>query len=83
MAGKVKVPDGEKITISHGCKADHPIIAFTRATDGRYLGPGGGRSRGWPIRQRKISGARTRGEKRGAVYGADCPPNLRLGDAST
>ncbi|HEY5725963.1 MAG TPA: isocitrate/isopropylmalate family dehydrogenase, partial [Methylomirabilota bacterium] len=85
MAGKVKVPTGEKVTISHGKLhvPDHPIIAFI---EGDGTGPDI-----WAASvrvldaavalaykgRRKIAWAEVyAGEKAQAVYGADCPPNL-------
>jgi isocitrate dehydrogenase len=85
MPSRVKIPAGEKITISHGKLQvpDHPIIPFI---EGDGTGPDIWRasvrvldaaveqaSRG----RRKIAWAEVyAGEKAQAVYGADCPPNL-------
>jgi len=85
MAGRVKVPAGEKVAI-HGGKLqvpDHPIIAFI---EGDGTGPD---IWGAAVRvldaavaqaytgKRKIAWCETyAGEKARAVYGADCPPNL-------
>ena len=85
MTARVKIPAGEKITISHGKLQvpDHPIIAVHR---GRRHRP---RHLAASVRvldaaveqaykgRRKIAWAETyAGEKAQAVYGADCPPNL-------
>jgi isocitrate dehydrogenase len=85
MAGKVKIPAGEKVTISHGKLQvpDHPIIAFIEgdgtgpdiwAASVRVLDAAVAQSyKG----RRKIAWAEVyAGEKAQAVYGADCPPNL-------
>jgi isocitrate dehydrogenase len=85
MPSRVKIPAGEKVTISHGKLQvpDHPIIPFI---EGDGTGPDIWRasvrvldaaveqaSRG----RRKIAWAEVyAGEKAQAVYGADCPPNL-------
>jgi len=85
MAGKVRIPAGEKITIDHGKLRvpDHPIIAFI---EGDGTGPDIWRAavrvldaavehayRG----QKKIAWAEVyAGDKARAVYGVDCPPNL-------
>src|SRR5262245_9907683 len=85
MAGRVKIPAGERVTISHGKLQvpDHPIIPFI---EGDGTGPDIWRasvrvldaaveqaSRG----RRKIAWAEVyAGEKAQAVYGPDCPPNL-------
>jgi isocitrate dehydrogenase len=85
MAGKVKIPAGDKITIEHGKLRvpDHPIIAFiegdgtgpdiwrasVRVLDAAVQQSYGGR--------RRIAWVETyAGEKAQAVYGKDCPPNL-------
>ncbi len=85
MAGKVRVPAGEKITIDHGKLRvpDHPIVAFI---EGDGTGPDI-----WHAAVRVLDAAveqsyRGRrkiewmevyaGEKAQAVYGKDCPPNL-------
>ncbi|MEK7373341.1 MAG: NADP-dependent isocitrate dehydrogenase [candidate division NC10 bacterium] len=85
MAGKVKVPAGEKITTSHGKLQvpDHPIIAFI---EGDGTGPD---IWGAAVRvldaavavayegKRKVAWCEAyAGEKAHAVYGADCPSNL-------
>ena len=81
----MKIPAGEKITISHGKLQvpDHPIIAFI---EGDGVGPdiwaASVRVLDAAVEQaykgrRKIAWAETyAGEKAQAVYGADCPPNL-------
>jgi len=85
MAGRVKVPAGDKITIEHGKLRvpDHPVIAFI---EGDGTGPDIWRasvrvldaaveqsSRG----KKKIAWMEVyAGEKAHTVYGADCPPNL-------
>ena len=85
MTARVKIPAGEKITISHGKLQvpDHPIIAFI---EGDGTGPDI-----WAASvrvldaavalayqgRRKIAWAEVyAGEKAQAVYGKDCPPNL-------
>jgi len=85
MTARVKIPAGEKITISHGKLQvpDHPIIAFI---EGDGVGPdiwaASVRGLDAAVEQaykgrRKIAWAETyAGEKAQAVYGADCPPNL-------
>jgi len=85
MAGKVKIPTGEKVTIAHGKLQvpDHPIIAFI---EGDGTGPdiwaASVRVLDAAVEQaysgrRKIAWAETyAGEKAQAVYGNDCPPNL-------
>src|SRR5215475_10585254 len=85
MTQRVKIPAGEKITISHGNLQvpDHPIIAFI---EGDGVGPdiwaASVRVLDSAVEQaykgrRKIAWAETyAGEKARAVYGADCPPNL-------
>src|SRR2546429_8834168 len=85
MAGKVKIPAGDKITIEHGKLRvpDHPIIAFI---EGDGTGPdiwqASVRVLDAAVEQsyrgrRKIAWAETyAGEKAGVVYGKDCPPNL-------
>jgi isocitrate dehydrogenase len=85
MAGRVKIPAGEKIAISHGKLQvpDTPIIPFI---EGDGTGPDIWHasvrvldaavdlaSRG----RRRIAWAEVyAGDKAQAVYGADCPPNL-------
>jgi isocitrate dehydrogenase len=84
-AARVKIPAGEKITISHGKLQvpDHPIVAFIEgdgtgpdiwAASVRVLDAAVAQSyKG----KRKIAWAEVyAGEKAQAVYGADCPPNL-------
>jgi isocitrate dehydrogenase len=83
--GKVRIPAGEKITISHGKlqMPDHPIIAFI---EGDGTGPDI-----WGAAVRVLDaavaqayrGRRTiawaevyAGEKAQKVYGAECPPDL-------
>src|SRR5215831_13668073 len=85
MAGKVEIPAGEKITISHGKLQvpDHPIVAFI---EGDGTGPdiwhASVRVLDAAVEQaykgrRKIAWCETyAGEKAQAVYGAECPPNL-------
>jgi isocitrate dehydrogenase len=85
MAGRVKVPAGETITISHGKLQvpDRPIVPFiegdgtgpdiwqasVRVLDAAVEQAYGGK--------RRIAWAEVyAGEKAQAVYGADCPPNL-------
>src|SRR5437667_3844557 len=82
---KVKVPAGEKVTISHGKLQvpDHPIIAFI---EGDGTGPdiwhASVRVLDAAVAQaykgrRKIAWVETyAGEKAQAVYGTDCPPDL-------
>src|SRR6266481_4176507 len=85
MASHVKIPAGEKITISHGKLQvpDRPIIAFIEgdgtgpdiwAASVRVLDAAVEQSyRG----KKKIAWAETyAGEKAAKVYGKDCPPNL-------
>ena len=85
MAGKVKIPAGEKITIDHGKLRvpDNPIIAFI---EGDGTGPdiwqASVRVLDAAVEQayrgkKKIAWLETyAGEKAQAVYGKDCPPNL-------
>src|SRR5574339_922593 len=84
-AARVKIPAGEKISISHGKLQvpDHPIVPFI---EGDGTGPDIWRAavrvldaaveqayRG----KKKIAWAEVyAGEKAQSVYGADCPPNL-------
>jgi isocitrate dehydrogenase len=85
MAGRVKIPQGESITISHSKLQvpDHPVVAFiegdgtgpdiwaaaVRVLDAAVAQAYSGR--------RKIAWAEVyAGEKAQAVYGQDCPPNL-------
>jgi isocitrate dehydrogenase len=85
MAGKVKIPAGEKVTIDHGKLRvpDHPIIGFiegdgtgpdiwhasVRVLDAAVQHAYGGK--------KKIAWAEIyAGEKAQAAYGKDCPPNL-------
>jgi isocitrate dehydrogenase len=82
---RVKIPAGEKISISHGKLQvpDHPIVPFI---EGDGTGPDIWRA---SVRvldaaveqayagKRRIAWAEVyAGEKAKAVYGADCPPNL-------
>src|SRR5437016_8515356 len=85
MAGRVKIPRGDKVTIDHGKLRvpDNPVIAFI---EGDGTGPDIWRAavrvldaaveqayRG----RKKIAWAEVfAGEKAQAVYGRDCPPNL-------
>src|SRR5512134_340863 len=85
MPGRVRIPPGEKITLSHGKLQvpDHPVVPFI---EGDGTGPDIWRasvrvldaaveqaSRG----RRRIAWAEVyAGEKAQAVYGNDCPPNL-------
>ncbi|HZE36408.1 MAG TPA: isocitrate/isopropylmalate family dehydrogenase, partial [Candidatus Eisenbacteria bacterium] len=85
MASHVKIPAGEKITISHGKLQvpDRPIIAFI---EGDGTGPdiwaASVRALDAAVEQayrgkKKIAWAEVyAGEKAHAVYGKDCPPNL-------
>src|SRR5881227_1537250 len=85
MAGKVKIPKGDKITIEHGKLRvpDHPVIAFI---EGDGTGPdiwhASVRVLDAAVEQayrgtKKIAWAEVyAGEKAHTVYGADCPPNL-------
>src|SRR6266545_4851897 len=85
MASRVKIPAGEKITISHGKLQvpDRPIIAFI---EGDGIGPdiwaASVRVLDAAVEQsyrgkKKIAWAEVyAGEKARAVYGKDCPPNL-------
>src|SRR5437867_2852903 len=85
MAGKVKIPAGDKITIEHGKLRvpDRPVIAFI---EGDGIGPDI-----WQASVRVLDAAVEQayqgrkkiawmevyaGEKAQAVYGKDCPPNL-------
>ena len=85
MAGKVKIPRGDKVTIDHGKLRvlDTPIVAFI---EGDGTGPDIWRA---AVRvldaaveqayqgKKKIAWAEVyAGEKAQAVYGRDCPPNL-------
>ncbi len=85
MPGRVKIPAGERITISHGKLQvpDHPIIPFI---EGDGTGPDIWRAavRVLDAAVEQAYGGRRRiawaevyaGEKARAVYGAECPPNL-------
>jgi len=85
MASRVKIPAGEKITISHGKLQvpDRPIVAFI---EGDGTGPdiwaASVRVLDAAVEQayrgkRKIAWAEVyAGDKAKTVYGADCPPNL-------
>jgi isocitrate dehydrogenase len=85
MSRRVRIPAGEKISISHGKLQvpDHPIVPFiegdgtgpdiwhasVRVLDAAVEQAYGGK--------RKIAWAEVyAGEKAQTVYGADCPPNL-------
>jgi len=85
MSRRVKIPAGEKISISHGKLQvpDHPIVPFiegdgtgpdiwhasVRVLDAAVEQTYGGK--------RRIAWAEVyAGEKAQTVYGADCPPNL-------
>jgi isocitrate dehydrogenase len=85
MPGRVRIPAGEKITLSHGKLQvpDHPVVPFI---EGDGTGPDIWRA---SVRvldaavEQAYSGKRRiawvevyAGEKAQAVYGADCPPNL-------
>jgi isocitrate dehydrogenase len=85
MPGRVKIPAGEKIALSHGKLQvpDHPIVPFI---EGDGTGPDIWRA---SVRvldaaveqtyggKRRIAWAEVyAGEKARAVYGAECPPNL-------
>src|SRR5512144_1075647 len=84
-AARVKVPAGEKITISHGKLQvpDHPIVAFI---EGDGVGPdiwaASVRVLDAAVAQaykgrRKIAWAEVyAGDKAQVAYGKDCPPNL-------
>ena len=84
-ASRVKIPAGEKITISHGKLQvpDHPIVAFI---EGDGVGPdiwaASVRVLDAAVAQaykgrRKIAWAEVyAGEKAQTAYGKDCPPNL-------
>src|SRR5215510_13323543 len=85
MAGKVKIPAGEKITISHGKLQvpEHPIIAFIEGDGtGADIWAASVRVLDAAVEQayrgkKKIAWAEVyAGEKAQAVYGKDCPPNL-------
>jgi isocitrate dehydrogenase len=85
MPGRVRIPTGEKIALSHGKLQvpDHPVVPFI---EGDGTGPDIWRA---SVRvldaaveqayggKRRIAWAEVyAGEKAHAVYGADCPPNL-------
>jgi len=85
MPGKVTVPAGDKVTLTHGklVVPDHPVVAFI---EGDGTGPDIWRA---AVRvldaavaqtyhgKRKIAWVETyAGEKARRVYGAECPPNL-------
>jgi isocitrate dehydrogenase len=85
MPGRVRIPAGEKITLSHGKLQvpDHPVVPFI---EGDGTGPDIWRA---SVRvldaaveqayggKRSIAWAEVyAGEKAQAVYGAECPPNL-------
>src|SRR5262245_57227821 len=85
MAGRVRIPAGEKITLSHGKLQvpDHPVVPFI---EGDGTGPDIWRASVRVLAaaveqayggKRRIAWAEVyAGEKAQAVYGADCPPNL-------
>jgi isocitrate dehydrogenase len=85
MAGRVKIPAGEKITISHGKLhvPDHPVVPFI---EGDGTGPDIWRAsvrvldaaveQAYGGKRRIVWAEVYAGEKAQAVYGADCPPNL-------
>ena len=85
MSRRVKIPAGEKISISHGKLQvpDHPIVPFI---EGDGTGPdiwhASVRVLDAAVEQayagkRRIAWAEVyAGEKAQTVYGADCPPNL-------
>jgi isocitrate dehydrogenase len=85
MAGRVKIPGGEPITITHGKLhvPDRPIVPFI---EGDGTGPDIWRAsvRVLDAAVERAYGGRRRiawcevyaGEKAQAVYGADCPPDL-------
>jgi isocitrate dehydrogenase len=85
MPGRVRIPPGEKITLSHGKLQvpDHPIVPFI---EGDGTGPDiwGASVRVLDAAVEQAYGGKRRiawaevyaGEKARAVYGADCPPNL-------
>jgi len=85
MPGRVRIPAGEKITLSHGKLQvpDHPVVPFI---EGDGTGPDIWRA---SVRvldaaveqayggKRRIAWAEVyAGDKAQAVYGAECPPNL-------
>jgi isocitrate dehydrogenase len=85
MPGRVKIPAGEKITLSHAKLQvpDHPVVPFI---EGDGTGPDIWRA---SVRvldaaveqayggKRRIAWAEVyAGDKAQAVYGAECPPNL-------
>jgi isocitrate dehydrogenase len=85
MAGRVKIPAGEKITIAHGKLQvpDTPVIPFI---EGDGTGPDIWRASVRVLDAAVAQASRGRrriawvevyaGEKAQAVYGPDCPPNL-------
>jgi isocitrate dehydrogenase len=85
MPGRVKIPAGEKIILSHGklLVPEHPIVPFI---EGDGTGPDIWRAsvRVLDAAVEQAYGGKRRiawtevyaGEKAQAVYGADCPPNL-------
>jgi isocitrate dehydrogenase len=85
MPGRVRIPAGEKVTLSHGklWVPDHPIVPFI---EGDGTGPDIWRAsvRVLDAAVEQAYGGKRRiawtevfaGEKAQAVYGADCPPNL-------
>ncbi len=85
MPGKVTIPAGERVSISHGKLQvpDNPIIAFI---EGDGTGPDIWRAavrvldaavaRAYGVRKRIAWAEVYAGEKAQQVYGGDCPPNL-------
>src|SRR5215510_14366939 len=85
MPGRVKIPAGEKITLSHGKLQvpEHPIVPFI---EGDGTGPDIWRAsvrvldaaveQAYRGRRRIAWTEVYAGEKAQAVYGAECPPNL-------
>ncbi len=89
MPGRVRIPAGDRISLSHGKLhvPDHPVVPFI---EGDGTGPDIWRA---SVRvldaaveqayggKRRIAWAEVyAGEKAQAVYGADCPPNLLPGE---
>jgi isocitrate dehydrogenase len=85
MPGRVKIPAGEKITLSHGKLhvPEHPVVPFI---EGDGTGPDIWRAsvRVLDAAVEQAYGGKRRiawteayaGDKAREVYGADCPPNL-------
>ena len=85
MPGRVRIPAGEKITLSHGKLQvpDHPVVPFI---EGDGTGPDIWRAsvRVLDAAVEQAYGGKRRiawvevyaGDKAQAVYGAECPPNL-------